>query len=626
MNSEPTKYATLLRILDAVRDEASGTRWSVKYAVGSSTVEAIQQARSLAYIHLYLKVMFGISDFGEREGYITDGAQDGGIDAYYIDTEIRRIYLIQSKFRNTEKNFEQKEISLEELIVMDIDRITAGHEDDENGVRYNGKVQGLIRKISETVDIARYSYQIVIIANSNLPSQHIRKLTNGHNATVFNFERSYEELVFPILSGTYFRAEDVTIRLDLNNKSAGAKTSYSVETPEYQCEITVLFVPTLEIAKAMDKYRNSILEYNPRGYLDLIGQQVNHSIRETLLRPDSNAFALMNNGITIISDETNINERIGQKNKAQLRILRPQIINGGQTAYTLSRVYGEDREGAEAKFEGKEVLTKIITLTAKDPTKDTAREQMGLIDEISAASNRQTPVINADRVANEAVYTAVQKLLFARYGLLFERKRGEFSDGVNAGYIDEAQVLERNLFIRILMTVRGELNKAKTKRIFLSHRLTDEQLTDEASLDLFVDGYTLFKHLSPRKTIWSFGGMKYRNILPKLYIGVRKTNRTDPIEDRVKAIEILWAELAEQLVAERRGAKAKEIDYKTGKKLYIFSEDRWITGSDFQADLLKFVETGRIPVHVKKVAIRPSDIEEFENLLSEHSQPIPAKE
>lgn len=132
----------------------------------------------------------------------------------------------------------------------------------------------------------------------------------------------------------------------------------------------------------MDRYRNSILEYNPRSYLDLQdGRLVNQSIKETLLRPDSNEFALMNNGITILSDETNLSERIGQRNKAQLRLLRPQIINGGQTAYTLSRAFNEDREGAEVRFAGKEVLTKVITLTPKDASKDTTAERLRLIDE-----------------------------------------------------------------------------------------------------------------------------------------------------------------------------------------------------------------------------------------------------
>ena len=82
----------------------------------------------------------------------------------------------------------------------------------------------------------------------------------------------------------------------------------------------------------MYKYKNSILKYNPRSYLGLEGQKVNDSITDTVLSTTTNEFALYNNGITILSDETYINERIGQKNKAQLIIKNPQIINGGQTS------------------------------------------------------------------------------------------------------------------------------------------------------------------------------------------------------------------------------------------------------------------------------------------------------
>jgi hypothetical protein len=165
--------------------------------------------------------------------FVTDGNYDGGIDGYYNDEDTRRICVIQSKFRHTEKNFETKEIEIGELLIMDVDRITGGKGEDAKGNSYNGTIHGL-QRISEIPDIARYNYHVAILACS-LPPDQLRKLTDGHPATVFNFERSYNELVFPIVYGTYYRAQDVTIHLDLNNKSAGAKTSYSVGTPELLC-------------------------------------------------------------------------------------------------------------------------------------------------------------------------------------------------------------------------------------------------------------------------------------------------------------------------------------------------------------------------------------------------------
>lgn len=581
------KYAILVKILDQIREEARGTKWESQYAVDDNREEAIMAARSRAYIHLYLKVMFGIGRFEEREVYVTDGSYDGGIDGFFIDKENKRIYLLQSKFRNTEKNFEEKNIRYEELLAMDIDRITNGLHEDESGNKYNGKIQGLIRKISEIEDIARYNYQVAILANCNVSVANLRKLTDGFKAEVFDFARVYNDLVFPIISGTYFKASDLTIKLDLNNKSASAKTSYSVNTPSYECEITVLFVPAIEIAEVMDKYRNSVLEFNPRSYLDLDGQNVNAAIKETLLRPDSNEFALMNNGLTILSDETNLNERIGQHNKAQLRLLNPQIINGGQTAYTLSRALNEDRENSAKRFQGKEVLVKVVTLTPKDSTQDNAAERRRLIDEISAATNRQTAVITTDKFSNESIHLDVQKLLFDRFGLLYERKRGEFSDGIFAGYIDRSDVLDRTLFMRLLLTVYGRIGRAVRKRIFAIHGFSDDELKDVALLERFKIGLELFRRIAPRNTN---SPKKFRDALAKVYIGVSMIDDAKmSTQEAYGYIDSAWDELLKRVAQTRKKHVARYVDPDTGSSRTAFSPEKWMNSSDFQTDLAEFV-------------------------------------
>jgi hypothetical protein len=89
---------------------------------------------------LFLKVKFGVPDFLSRHRQITDGTQDGGLDAYHIDTERKKLYLIQAKFRNTTKNFDEKAVEADDLVKMEVARITKGHETDSSGVRLNDKV------------------------------------------------------------------------------------------------------------------------------------------------------------------------------------------------------------------------------------------------------------------------------------------------------------------------------------------------------------------------------------------------------------------------------------------------------------------------------------------------------
>ena len=86
-------------------------------------VEKLNQARSRAFIHLFLKVRFGLLDFLERERVVTDEFNDGGIDAYFIETDTKKVYFIQSKFRTVQDNFIEKEITLDEILRMDVDRI-----------------------------------------------------------------------------------------------------------------------------------------------------------------------------------------------------------------------------------------------------------------------------------------------------------------------------------------------------------------------------------------------------------------------------------------------------------------------------------------------------------------------
>ena len=210
---------------------------------------------------------------------------------------------------------------------MDVARILDGHEEDESGMKYSGKILQLQREVRSLEDIARYKYKIVVLANIDkvVPAK-LSRVVGGFPCEVMDFERCYQLLVFPVISGTFFNASDLVIHLDLSNKNAGSKISYTVDTRYGECDITALFVPTIEIAKTFHKYKNSILRYNPRSYLELEGAKVNEAIRNTVLQQGKNEFALYNNGITMLSDETNLNERIGQRNKAQLNVENPQIM------------------------------------------------------------------------------------------------------------------------------------------------------------------------------------------------------------------------------------------------------------------------------------------------------------
>jgi|688.fasta_scaffold177862_2 hypothetical protein len=579
------RYEIFLRVIDQIRKEAP-QEFHTKYLPNEEDTEKVNQARSRAFIHLYLKVMFGITDFKTRENTITDRSYDGGIDGYFISEESKKIYLIQSKFRTTEKNFEEKEIMLEEILAMDINRILQGEEKDDHDNPYNGKIKQLQREISQISDIARYDYSVAILANSRISPAKAKQLTGGYAAEIFNFERTYRELVFPIVRGTYFTASDISIPIDLSQKNSGSKISYNVSTRYGNCEITVLFVPAIEIAKLMHKYKNSILTYNPRSYLELQGKSINTAIRETILNTDSNEFALFNNGITMLSDETNINEKIGQKNKAQLYVKNPQIINGGQTSFSLSRIYAEDIDGSEKNFLGKEVLLKVITLV------DTINidEKMQLIDDISNATNKQTPVINADKFSNELFHISVQTFLFENYGLLYERKRGEFADGIHDGYITGGKIVERNFLWRLFYTANGDIKKGYQKKLFQKNNFLDIKLEETEKFDRlniaihvfnYLSEYTYHKSKNDRITHWK----TYAYV--ETFYKSSPSTQIDVIERNLVTLEFFWDKLLRYIRRDRENISyenTQEMDDRFWRPL----EKDYTKDRDFEAYLIDY--------------------------------------
>lgn len=588
------KYNFLINILDKLREEATGQHRS-RYLPIESEFEKINQARSRAYVHLYLKVLFGLLDFDEREKLITDNSYDGGIDGYYIDQEKKVIYLIQSKFRMTERNFEQKEIDLDEILTMDINRVLEGEDCDENGNQYNGKIKQLQREVSQLPDIARYSYRVTILANlRNVSPIKLKQLTGGYSVEVFDHEKSYKKLLLPVISGTYFTADDINIPIDLSNKNAGSKISYTVNTKFSDCEITVLFVPTLEIAKIMNKYKNSILKYNPRSFLEFEGKNVNTSIRDTILKNGTNEFALYNNGITMISDETYINEKIGQKNKAQLRIKNPQIINGGQTSYSLSRIYEENKQSnPEALFENKEVLLKIITLI--DNISD--EKKLELIDEISEATNKQTPVINADRFANEIFHQELQNKIFEKYSLLYERKRGEYSDGIKSEYITGSDIIERNLFFRLYYSSNGNLKKGIQKKLFQKNDFADIEVNNNNALDKFVLSYRVYAYVTRDRNQQS---PVSHTLYYKLYVYVVLffKDGVNPealeIENNFREAETLWVSFINDRKLNSVSGRKIRTNKTTGEQITTFIESKYLQSPELKSDLISFIKNTAI--------------------------------
>lgn len=608
-----SKYDTLVNVLDQLRQEAPSDY--AKYRPIPTDIEKVNQARSRALIHLFLKVKFGLLGFDDREKYITDGTDDGGVDAYFIDQENHKVYVVQAKFRTNAKNYENKHILLEELLKIDLDRMTDGEITDESGSEYNGKIKQFIRELSTIKDIGRYTYEVIILANlSDTKPSAIKKLTGGFSGEIYDYEKVYDGLVFPVVTGTFYNNSQLYISLNLDNKtSSSARITYNVETEFKNCDITVVFVPTEEIGRILYKYKNSILTFNPRCYLELRSNSVNKDIYETILTKASNEFALFNNGLTMLSDNTSVSEHIGKKGKAQIVIENPQIINGGQTAFTLSRIYEEIVMGKLSKdtFNNKEVLLKIITFE-KSANEDEGRK-LELIESISKATNSQSQVSDSDRRSNDRIQVQLQRLLFSKYGVYYERKKGEFADGIKDKYISRAQVIDREVFLRIAMACDGYPSQARrsSSRAIFQEDHFNKFLNDEARVTEYYYAYLIHQHLgalerhhsSDLKDPFGTSGYghalrygKYAVTFASIQAYFKNENSLRHIEKHVMQALKLWLkfeEFATDLPA-NSGYFKSYIHHETGAEIRDYNYDGYYKGRTINNDIATYFEAERV--------------------------------
>ncbi|WP_224702589.1 AIPR family protein [Devosia aquimaris] len=588
--SQNKKYAILTRILDEYVREGQGVKRR-RSLFDTTTEEKQNQARARAFIHLYLASTYGLLDFEDRESTITDASNDGGIDGYFIDADNKIIDVIQSKFRVGSSNFESKNISPEELLAIDLDRILAGHLENAEGKKYNGYIHAFVEKVQKVPDIARYKTRVTILANVKSEQYPLaQRLFQGDQINIVNFERCYSELVMPTIRGEQHYSSSLRLQIDLSNKSNYSRLSAEINTAHGPSEVTVVLVPTLEIAQITSRFKNSILRYNPRSYLEFKEQRTNEGIRESIVSVETGEFAILNNGITMVSDDTYVSERVGTKNKAQIEIVNPQIINGGQTAFTLARIYDESSDIERARlFAGKEVVLRIITL----PQVDEASKKT-LILSISSATNSQTAVSYVDRTASNDGNRQVAEVVFAKTGLLYEPKRGEYADALRSGFITENDIVDRTIFTRLMSVANGRYALAVERRIMRSTGGIIPPAMDGAVIDRFLELHTIYSQITKLRP-WSTAADKVTNDLAftVLVRGLLQRRRQDGLTDwlpRViaEARELvpdfeLWAsENVEEFMTTR-------LDKTTQVQKKSFAHGRWRKSARYVNDVDDYV-------------------------------------
>ena len=338
----------------------------------------------------------------------------------------------------------------------------------------------------------------------------------------------------------------------------------------------------------MSRYKNAILKYNPRNFLSLSNNKVNRKIMGSIINNNANDFAIYNNGITIIADSFELTESTGTKNVGQIIMLNPQIINGGQTAYVLSKIYEDQREQDYSVFDGKEVMLKVIILTSK---KDL---NIDFIEQISNATNQQTRVEEADRRSNDKIQLSVEEALFDTFGYFYERKKGEFYNGIDRKYIDKNLVVNRYSFLKAYLAWQGDASNARRsgmETMFKEKRFKDIMKKYADFKKMFFAYKVLINIETVEKTKkHKFGpSMKYGKMAIIAAIGTYgisdediDVNTIDALaKEKIEQVESLWGDFINYVIN-----KPENIPYTIDE--HSLDLDVYYKGSTVNSDIKSF--------------------------------------
>jgi hypothetical protein len=287
--------------------------------------------------------LVGLCDLDDTTaaGAITDGSNDGGIDALYFDRANNRLVFVQSKFKRTGVAPSQEE-NLK--IINGIKALQARRFGE-----FNAAFQSRLDEIEDAIDSAGVQMLLVLAFLGDNLGPHV---TNDNNAlrdelNVINPRMDWRMAGLANIYGWLVAEQTpqvVSANVVLHNWAV-------ITTPRKAVygQITAATLAQLVVDKG-----KALFERNIRHYLGSVG--VNTAIEETVRRRPGDFFYL-NNGITAIVQT--LTQAGGNQGQCTFGLTNVSIVNGAQTAGAIANAAAAGQISPDAK-----VLITIIEIGA----------------------------------------------------------------------------------------------------------------------------------------------------------------------------------------------------------------------------------------------------------------------
>lgn len=314
-------------------------------------------------------VLVGLCELDDTTavGAITDGSDDGGLDALYFDRSRNRLIIVQSKFKKSGTAPSQEEI------LKTINGIRALL--DRRFDHFNATIRGRLDEIEDALDSVGVQVYVVLAFLGEIVGPHVTNDLNALKADLnrLNPRMDWQPAGLGVIHGWLLAEqmpEDVSIEVVLENwacVTAPRKAVYG--------QISAAALAELVVEKG-----KALFERNIRHYLGSIG--VNTAIEETVRRRPGDFFYL-NNGITAVTEV--LTQAAGNTMRCVFGLTRASIVNGAQTAGAIANALIQGTISPDAK-----VLITIVEIGG-------AGDDIGV--RITRARNHQNVVRGVDFAA-----------------------------------------------------------------------------------------------------------------------------------------------------------------------------------------------------------------------------------
>ncbi|MEA4821557.1 MAG: AIPR family protein [Erysipelotrichales bacterium] len=381
-------------------------------AIESELVELINkydyENKSVAFAHYYIKYTFNLDD-DEVSEYITDGRNDQGIDAIYIEGEKGEevVNFFQFKFPEIQ-NIERSSLEQETVLKFtnaykkfigyeDNDAITFNESIIESQQRYN-EIQNM--KCIHNLFIIQFSSSD---ENENYQSfkndiNQIGKFTGNKITTFYKNASSITSLYDSIYSGDF---PDIIV-------------NYTDVSNSFEDDISKVFILKTKLKDlyiSVKDYYSMILDSNIRYAIGTGNSEVNKGMYSSIVHEPENFF-LYNNGVTILCDDCNIKNSTNR----EFSIIKGRIVNGGQTLGVIKE-YFETFENSEdiVKLENATVLVRVEQIKIKS-----------IIDSVVVNLNKQNKTLKSFSFSNNPMMISLQEEINRKTNYFIEIKDNEF--------------------------------------------------------------------------------------------------------------------------------------------------------------------------------------------------------